>query len=81
MGERGGAVIHRDAAHARLSGRGDRLSSSVLISAFNTLNNRACGACRAPRFGAVRVARRSYRPNAAQTASCDAGEVAFFTCD
>lgn len=61
VGERGGAVIHRDAAQARLSGRGDRLSSSVLISAFNTLNNRACGACRAHRFGAVRVVRRSYR--------------------
>lgn len=47
-------TIRRDTSRARLSGWGDRLSSSVLISAFNTLNNRAC---RAYRLGAVREVR------------------------
>lgn len=61
-------TIRRDAPRARLSGRGDRLSSSVLISAFNTLNNRAC---RAYMLGAVRVVRSRYGDGRSKGTSTD----------
>lgn len=56
-GERGGAANPRGRRRARLSAQGDRLPSSLLISAFNTLNN---WLARAHRLGTVAVARSSY---------------------
>lgn len=44
----------RDGRRARLSARGDRLSSSLLISAFNTLNNWLAAAHRLGTAGVVR---------------------------
>lgn len=56
-GERGSAANPRGIRRARLSARGDRLPSSLLISAFNTLNN---WLARAHRLGTVAAARSSY---------------------
>lgn len=57
-GERGGGAANPGGGRrARLSARGDRLPSSLLISAFNTLDN---WLARAHRLGTVAAVRSGY---------------------